>query len=145
MSAGLKRLGLAVAAVFAMGFGTLLALSYLIPADTVRERVKAQIQAVTGLDPVLSGDVMVSLFPTGKVRFNGVSLGDQRADTPALTVEEIVVRLRTFPLLTGQIEGSPIPGSSIAGSPIPVPSMPGSPMAGSEAGAAGFAGSSGFL
>jgi len=104
VSAGIKRLGLAVAAVFAMGFGTLLVLSYLIPADTVRERVKAQIQAVTGLDPELSEDVAVSLFPTGKVRFNGVSLGDQRADAPALTVEELVVRLRTFPLLTGQIE-----------------------------------------
>jgi len=104
VSAGIKRLGLAVAAVFAMGFGTLLVLSYLIPADTVRERVKAQIQAVTGLDPVLSGDVAVSLFPTGNVRFNGVSLGDQRADAPALTVEELVVRLRTLPLLTGQIE-----------------------------------------
>jgi AsmA protein len=104
VSAGIKRLGLAVAAVFAMGFGTLLALSYLIPADTVRERVKAQIQAVTGLDPVLSSAVTVSLFPTGKVRFNGVSLGDQRADAPTLTVEELVVRLRTFPLLTGQIE-----------------------------------------
>jgi AsmA protein len=104
VSAGIKRLGLAVVAVFAIGFGTLLVLSYLIPADTVRERVKAQIQAVTGLDPVLSDDVAVSLFPTGKVRFNGVSLGDQRADAPALTVEELVVRLRTFPLLTGQIE-----------------------------------------
>jgi AsmA protein len=104
VSAGLKRLGLAVAAVFAMGFGTLLALSYLIPAETVRERVKAQIQAVTGLDPVLSGDVAVSLFPTGKVRFTAVSLGDQRAGMPALIVDELVVRLRTFPLLTGQIE-----------------------------------------
>ena len=78
MSVGIKRLGLAVAAVFAMGFGTLLVLSLLIPADTVRERVKAQIQAVTGLDPVLSGDVSVSLFPTGNARFYEVSLGDHR-------------------------------------------------------------------
>jgi AsmA protein len=53
---GLKRLGLAVAAVFAGGFGLLLALSLLISADTVRDRVKEQIREVTGLDPVLSGD-----------------------------------------------------------------------------------------
>src|SRR5262245_65955124 len=87
-----------------MGFGTLLVLSYLIPADTVRERVKAQIRAVTGLDPVLSGDVAVSLFPTGSVRFNDVSLGDRAAGTSALTAEQLVVRLRFFPFLIGQIE-----------------------------------------
>jgi AsmA protein len=104
VSAGIKRLGLAVAAVFAMGFTVLLSFSYLIPPDTVRERVKAQIQAVTGLDPVLSGEVAVSLFPTGKVRFNDVSLGGRQSGAPALTAEELVVKLRFFPLLTGQIE-----------------------------------------
>ena len=104
MSAGIKRLGLAVAAVFAMGFGTLLVLSFLIPPETVRERVKAQIQAVTGLDPVLNGEVAVSLFPTGKVRFSDVSLGDRQSGTSALTAEELVVKLRFLPLLTGEIE-----------------------------------------
>jgi AsmA protein len=101
---GLKRLGFAVAAVFAGGFGALLILSLLISADTVRDRVKEQIHAVTGLDPVLSGDVTVSLFPTGSVRFNDVSLGDRRAGTSALTAEQLVVRLRFFPFLAGRIE-----------------------------------------
>ncbi len=104
MSVGIKRLGLAVAAVFAMGFSTLLALSLAIPADTVRERVKAQIEAVTGLEPVLSGKVAVSLFPTGSVHFDDVRLGGQRDGTSALTTEQLVVRLRFFPLLIGQIE-----------------------------------------
>ena len=101
---GIKRLGLAAAAVLAVGFGALLTVSLLISADTVRERVKAQIRAVTGLDPVLSGEVAVSLFPTGHVSFNDVSLGDRRAGTSALTAEQLVVRLRFFPLLAGQIE-----------------------------------------
>jgi AsmA protein len=101
---GLKRLGLAVAAVFAGGFGLLFALSLLISADTVRDRVKEQIREVTGLDPVLSGDVAVSLFPTGSVRFSDVSLGDKRTGTSALTAEELVVRLRFFSFLVGQIE-----------------------------------------
>lgn len=104
MSAGIKRLGLAIAAVLAMGFSALLTLSLLISADTVRERVKAQIRMVTGLDPVLSGDVAVSLFPTGSVRFSNVSLADQQAGTSALTAEQLVVRLRFFPFLAGQIE-----------------------------------------
>src|SRR5262249_9839128 len=65
---------------------------------------KAQIRAVTGLDPVLSGDVAVSLFPSGSVRFNNVSLGDSSTGTSALTAEQLVVRLRFFPFLVGQIE-----------------------------------------
>ncbi len=104
MSVGIKRLGLAVAVVFAMGFGVLFALSLAIPPDTVRERVKAQIEAVTGLDPVLSGKVAVSLFPTGSVRFDDVRLGDHHAGTSALTTEQLVVRLRFFRLLIGQVE-----------------------------------------
>jgi AsmA protein len=104
VSVGIKRLGLAVAAVLAMGFSILLALSLAIPADTVRERVKAQIEAVTGLDPVLSGKVAVSLFPTGSVRFDDVRLGGQHDGTSALITEQLVVRLRFFRLLLGQIE-----------------------------------------
>src|SRR5262245_44429126 len=87
-----------------MCFSILFWLSLAIPADTVRERVKAQIAAITGLDPVLSGKVAVSLFPTGSARFDDVRLGDQRAGTSALTTEQLVVRLRFFPLLIGQIE-----------------------------------------
>ena len=82
----------------------LLALSLLISADTVRETVKTEIRTVMGLDPVLSGDVSVSLFPTGSVRFYDVSLGDKRAGTSALTTEQLVVRLRFFPFLIGRIE-----------------------------------------
>jgi AsmA protein len=101
---GIRRLGIAVAAVVAAGFCALLALSWLIPADSVRDQVKAQIRAVTGLDPVLSGDVAVSLFPTGSVSFNNVSLAEHRAVAPALTAEQLVVRLRFFSFLVGQIE-----------------------------------------
>ncbi len=101
---GIKRLGLAVAAIIAAGFVAVLALSLVISADTVRDSVKAQIHAVTGLDPVLRGDVAVSLFPTGRVSFNDVSLGDNRTGAPALTAEQLVVRLRFFPFLTGRIE-----------------------------------------
>jgi AsmA protein len=101
---GLKRLGLALACLVAGGFGTLVVLSLLVPADAVREAVKTQIHEITGLDPVLSGEVAVSLFPTGSVRFTDVSLGDRRANSAALTADQLVVRLRFFPFLIGEIE-----------------------------------------
>jgi len=82
----------------------LIAISLVVPADTVRDQVKGQILAVTGLDPVLNGAVDVSLFPAGSVTFSDVSFGDKWSDTPAFTAEQLVVRLRFLPFLLGRIE-----------------------------------------
>src|SRR5262245_1255274 len=100
---GIKRLGLAVAILLVIGVGALLVLSLVIPAQTVRDAVKAEIRAVTGLDPVMRGDISVSLFPRVVVRFNAVSRGDNRTGAPALTTEQLVVRLRFLPFLIGQV------------------------------------------
>ena len=101
---GIKRLGIIVAALAAVGIGLLVILQFVVSADAVREAVKAEIRAVTGLDPVLRGSASVSLFPTGSVNFDDVSLGDSRTGAPALTAKRVVARLRFFPLLTGQVE-----------------------------------------
>ncbi len=101
---GFKRLGIAVAAVIAAIFGAAALVSLLIPADTVQEAVKAQIRAVTGLDPVLRGTSSVSLFPSGSVSFDDVGLGEETDGQPALLAERLTARLRFFPLLTGRIE-----------------------------------------
>lgn len=101
---GFKRLGLAVIALVLALFGALGVVSLLLPADQVREAVKAEIRSVTGLDPVLRGDVSVSLFPTGSVSFSDVLLGDPAAATPPLSADRLTAKLRFFPLLTGRIE-----------------------------------------
>ena len=101
---GIKRLGYIAAALAAVGIGILVILPFLVSADAVREAVKAEIRAVTGLDPVLRGAASVSLFPTGSVSFDDVSLGDNRTGAPALTAERVVARLRFFPFLAGRIE-----------------------------------------
>jgi AsmA protein len=101
---GIKRLGFVFVAVAAVGIGALVILPFLISADAVREAVKAEIRAVTGLDPVLRGGTTVSLFPTGTVSFDDVTLGDNRTGAPALTAEHVVARLRFFPFLAGRIE-----------------------------------------
>jgi AsmA protein len=101
---GLKRLGIAAAAMIAAVFVTLIALSFLMPAASVRDTVAKQIHAVTGLDPILRGDVAVSLFPSGTVSFRNVLLGDDRTGEPAVVADEMTARLRYFPLLAGRIE-----------------------------------------
>jgi AsmA protein len=100
----LKRLVIAVTAVVAAGFVILVGLAFLIPADSVRDAVKNEIHAVTGLDPLLRGDVSVSLFPSGAVTFDDVVLGDDRTGQPAVMAQQLKAHLRYFPLLAGRIE-----------------------------------------
>jgi AsmA protein len=101
---GIKRIALAVATLAAIGACIVVILPFLMSAEVVREAVKAEIRTVTGLDPVLRGEVSVSLFPAGKVTFDDVSLGDNRTGAAALTAEQVVARLRFFPFLVGRIE-----------------------------------------
>ncbi len=101
---GLKRLAIAVAAVIAAVFVALVGLSFLIPASSVRDAVAREIRAVTGLDPVLRGEVSVSLFPSGTASFHDVLLGNDRTGQPAVIAEELTAHLRYFPLLAGRIE-----------------------------------------
>jgi AsmA protein len=99
---GFKRLGLVLLAAIVVGAGALTAARYLISADTVRARVMSEIHAVTGLNPMLRGPATVSLFPSGRVSFDDVVLGE--AAHPALTAERLTARLRFFPLLIGRVE-----------------------------------------
>jgi len=101
---GLKRLGILVAGVVAAGIVALSAGSFLISADVARDAVKAQIRAVTGLDPVLRGPVEVSLFPSGTVSLADVVLGEDQGQASPLVAERLVAHLRFLPLLIGRIE-----------------------------------------
>jgi AsmA protein len=105
---GFKRLGFAILALVLLMFGALAVVSFLIPAEQVRDAVKAEIRAVTGLDPVLRGETQVTLFPTGYVSLSDIILGDTNAEDPPLTAEKLTARLRFFPLLMGRIEVSDV-------------------------------------
>ena len=99
---GLKRLGFVLLAVFAAGAGVLVAANALISTDGVRRQAMREIRAATGLNPLLRGKATVSLFPSGRVTFADVVLGDKAR--PALTAERLTARLRFFPLLLGRVE-----------------------------------------
>jgi AsmA protein len=105
---GFKRLGFAILAVVLVVFGALGVVALLVPADQVRDAVKAEIGAVTGLDPLLRGQTEVSLFPTGHISLSDIILGDPNASEPPLTAERLTARLRFLPLLIGRIEVSDV-------------------------------------
>jgi AsmA protein len=119
---GLKRLAIAVGAVVAAVVISLVALSFLIPASAVRDAVAKEIHAVTGLDPVLRGEMSVSLFPSGTVTFHNVVLGEDHHGDPGLVADELTARLRYFPLLAGRIE---IAGVTLVRPTITVSFLPG--------------------
>ena len=104
VATGLKRLAIFVGVVIAAGIAAVSTASFLVSADGARDAVKAQIRAVTGLDPALRGPVEVSLFPYGTVSLVDVVLGEAGSPTPPLAAERLVAHLRFLPLLLGRIE-----------------------------------------
>jgi AsmA protein len=101
---GFKRLAILLGVVIVAGIAVLSAGSVLVSPDSARDAVKAQIRAVTGLDPVMRGPVEVSLFPSGTVSLVDVVLGEANGRTPPLAADRLVAHLRVLPLLLGRIE-----------------------------------------
>jgi AsmA protein len=104
MAIGVKRIIVLLAVAVAAGVSAIAAATLMIPVDTVREAVKSEIRAVTGLDPVLRGPVSMSMFPAPTVSFSDVVLGEPVAGETAFAVEELTANLRLMPLLAGRIE-----------------------------------------
>jgi AsmA protein len=105
---GIQRLAFAVAAILAAFVVALASLSWLIDREAVRDAVREQVRAATGLDLQVKGETTLSMFPTSSVVFTDV--GVTGADTPAtggapaLRVDELVARLKLLPLFLGRYE-----------------------------------------
>jgi AsmA protein len=100
----MKRLGTPVAALLGLALVALIACSWLINRDDLREAVEAQIHAVTGLDLVVKGGIDISVFPGSYVSFHDVGLKDGGSAEPALQVDVLTANLRLLPLLLQRFE-----------------------------------------
>jgi AsmA protein len=101
---GMKRLGTPIAALLGLALIALVATSWLINRDALRDAVEAQIRAVTGLDLVIGGSIDVSVFPGSYVSFHDVGLKGGGTGDPALRVDVLTANLRLLPLLTQRFE-----------------------------------------
>src|SRR3978361_662282 len=104
MAQGMKRLGMPVAAFLGAVLIGLIAMSWFINRDALRQAVEAQIRAVTGLDLVVNGSIDVSVFPGSYVSFHNVGLKGGGAEDPALAVDVLTANLRLLPLLLRRFE-----------------------------------------
>src|SRR5260370_27538078 len=99
MDQGMKRLGMPIAAFLGVALSGLIATSWFIDRDALREAVEAQIRAVTGLDLVVKGTIDVSVFPGSYVSFHDVGLKGGGTADPALAVDVLTANLPLLPLL----------------------------------------------
>jgi AsmA protein len=100
----MKRLGTPIAALLGLVLIALIASSWLINRDALRQAVEAQIRAVTGLDLVVKGPIDVSVFPGSYVSFHDVGLKGATSSDPALRVDVLTANLRLLPLLLQRFE-----------------------------------------
>src|ERR1700688_1108977 len=104
MAQGMKRLGMPIAAFLGVALIGLIATSWFLNRDALRQAGEAQIRAVTGLDLVIKGNIEISVFPGSYVSFHDVGLKDGGTDDPALNVDVLTANLRLLPLLLQRFE-----------------------------------------
>jgi AsmA protein len=104
MAQRIKRLGMPIAALLGLVLVGLIASSWLINRDALRQAVEAQIRAVTGLELVVNGPIDVSVFPGSYVSFHDVGLKGSAAADPALRVDVLTANLRLPPLILQRFE-----------------------------------------
>jgi AsmA protein len=104
MAQGMKRLGTPIAALLGVVLVGLVATSWFLNRDALRQAVEAQIRAVTGLDLVVNGTIDVSVFPASYVSFHDVGLKGGATADPALSVDVLTANLRLLPLLLQRFE-----------------------------------------
>ena len=104
MAQGMKRLGMPIAAFLGVALIGLIATSWFLNRDALRQAVAAQIRAVTGLDLMIKGSIDVSVFPGSYVSFHDVGLKGGGTADPALNVDVLTANLRLLPLLLQRFE-----------------------------------------
>jgi AsmA protein len=104
MGQGMKRLGMPMLAFLGVVLIGLVAMSWFLNRDALRQAVEAQIRAVTGLDLVVNGPIDISVFPASYVSFHDVGLKGGGTSDPALNVDVLTANLRLLPLLLQRFE-----------------------------------------
>ncbi|BAL74446.1 hypothetical protein S23_12280 [Bradyrhizobium cosmicum] len=100
----MKRLGTPIAALLGVALIALIATSWLINRDALREAVEAQIREVTGLELNVAGAIDISVLPASYISFHDVGLKGGGTGDPALHVDVLTANLRLLPLLLQRFE-----------------------------------------
>jgi AsmA protein len=90
-----------VAVILGAVLAGLLASSWFIDRNAVRQAVETQIRDATGLELVVTGRTDISLFPSARVVLHGVALKGNANDDAPLSTEQLKAKLSLFGLIAG--------------------------------------------
>ena len=101
----LKKTLIVIGAVVGLVIAALLIAPAVIPVDTYKSELLAQVEKATGRKATIDGDFGISLFPTVKFTAGKVSLANAKGGkAPAMvTLERLNVQVAILPLLSGTV------------------------------------------
>ena len=106
----LKRILIAFALILLLFVGAVLILPGLVPTDTYREKLEAELSRSLARDVSITGEITLSTFPNIAIQTDGVSLANPEgfSSETFMKVDGMSAKVRLLPLLSKQVEISGI-------------------------------------
>ena len=102
----LKRILIAFALILLLFVGAVLILPGLVPTDTYREKLEAELSRSLARDVSIAGEIKLSTFPNIAIQTDGVSLANPEgfSSETFMKVDGMSAKVRLLPLLSKQVE-----------------------------------------
>lgn len=102
----LKRILIGLAALIIVLLGAVLILPGLVPTDSYREKLEADLSRAFARDVTISGDIDISTFPILKIETGSVSLANPEGFPQGkfVDVETMSAKVKLWPLLRKRVE-----------------------------------------
>lgn len=102
----MKKLFFALGAVIVLLVVAVAVIPVVVPVETYRSEILAQVKAATGRDARIDGDLSLSIIPRVEIVAGKVSLANAPGRQPAsmVSLERLTVRVALFPLIGGNVE-----------------------------------------
>lgn len=101
----MKKLLIIVGGLIVLVIAALLIAPMVIPVDTYKKEILAQVEKATGREARIDGDFGISLFPTVKFTAGKFSLANAKGGKAdkMVSLEQLNVQVAVFPLISGNV------------------------------------------
>lgn len=101
----MKKILIGLAAVLILVSAAVIVVPMLIPLETYKEQVRAQVREATGRDLTIAGDIRLSLFPNVQVELRDVAFSNAEGASRAnmATLESLKLDVPLMPLFSGEL------------------------------------------
>ena len=101
----MKKLLIVIGGLVVLVIAALLIAPMVIPVDTYKKEILAQVEKATGREARIDGDFGISLFPTVKFTAGKFSLANAKGGKAdkMVSLEQLNVQVAVFPLISGNV------------------------------------------